>query len=136
MLECDCMDMECVIQLSVVSTLNNIITFFTFQVGKFFTSFLHPLSVSVYFPKTVFCMTHFLMETDSQRLYTRVAYNSLYLLIYCFHLPSTSLWSFVVFSCSVGNFTPSAPIDTFRRASNCAPFCLRVTTINQNYYAC
>ena len=133
--KCNCMDMECVIQFSVVSTIIYTITFCTFQVGKFFTSFWHRSACLCVFYENCFCITQFLTETVPQISYTRVAYNLLHLFIYCFHLPSTSLWSFVVFSCSNRNFTPFAPINTFRRASNCAPFCLRVTTLNQNYYA-
>ena len=74
------------------------------------------------FSENCFCLTQFLMETDPQRIYTRVVYNLLHLLIYCFHLPSTSLWSFVVFSCSVRNFTPSAPIDTFLKSIKLCAF--------------
>ena len=81
------------------------------------------------FSENCFCITLFLMETDPPRIYTRVAYNLLHLLIYCFHLPSTSLRSFVIFSCSVRNFKPSASIYISRRASNCPLYCLRLTRV-------
>ena len=123
LLEGDCMTMECVIQFSVISTLIYINTFCTFQVFHFI---LTSVCLCV-FSENCFCIAQFLMETDRQRIHTRVAYKLLHLLIYCFHLSSTSLLSFVIFSCSVRNSKPSDPIDFSRRTSNCPLYCLCVT---------